>query len=87
MADVEDAFPSDASEFVDTDGDSMGNNADPDDDNDGVADANDAFPLNANGKLPWIPMAMALATTATPMTITMASQMQQTPSHSTRTSW
>jgi hypothetical protein len=34
----EDAFPLDASEWVDTDGDGIGDNADPDDDNDGVPD-------------------------------------------------
>jgi hypothetical protein len=33
-----DAFPSDPSEWVDTDGDSIGNNADTDDDNDGMPD-------------------------------------------------
>ena len=42
----EDVFPLDASEWVDTDSDGIGNNADSDDDNDGVTDANDAFPLN-----------------------------------------
>jgi hypothetical protein len=46
VADEHDAFPLDASEWVDTDGDGTGNNADGDDDNDGVADAADAFPLN-----------------------------------------
>ncbi len=35
----EDAFPSDATEMVDTDGDGVGNNADLDDDNDGYPDA------------------------------------------------
>ena len=33
-----DAFPSDATEWLDTDGDGTGNNADPDDDNDGLLD-------------------------------------------------
>jgi hypothetical protein len=46
VTDEHDAFPLDASEWVDTDGDGTGNNADGDDDNDGVADASDAFPLN-----------------------------------------
>ena len=46
VADEADAFPLDASEWVDTDGDGTGNNADGDDDNDGVSDAADAFPLN-----------------------------------------
>lgn len=46
VADENDAFPLDASEWVDTDGDGTGNNADSDDDNDGVPDATDAFPLN-----------------------------------------
>ena len=31
---------------VDTDGDNIGNNADPDDDNDGVDDLSDVFPLD-----------------------------------------
>jgi len=42
-----DAFPLDASETLDTDGDGIGDNADTDDDNDGVDDTSDAFPLNA----------------------------------------
>jgi hypothetical protein len=36
---------------LDTDGDQIGNNADPDDDNDSVADVNDAFPLDASESL------------------------------------
>ena len=32
---------------MDTDGDGVGNNADTDDDNDGVADGSDAYPLDA----------------------------------------
>ena len=48
VADVDDAFPLDASESVDTDGDGTGNIADTDDDGDGVADADDAFPLDAS---------------------------------------
>lgn len=44
--DGEDAFPNDPSEWLDTDGDSIGNNADTDDDNDGVLDSDDAFPLD-----------------------------------------
>ena len=33
-----DAFPDDSSEWLDTDGDGIGNNSDPDDDNDGMPD-------------------------------------------------
>ena len=36
----------DPAETVDTDGDNIGNNADPDDDNDGVDDLSDVFPLD-----------------------------------------
>ncbi len=46
--DTNDAFPLDATESVDTDGDGTGNNADTDDDNDGTPDASDAFPLDAS---------------------------------------
>ena len=46
VTDEHDAFPLDASEWVDTDGDGTGNNADADDDNDGANDAADAFPLD-----------------------------------------
>ena len=46
--DGNDAFPLDASEWLDTDGDTIGNNADTDDDNDGYLDGNDAFPLDAS---------------------------------------
>ena len=33
---------------MDTDGDGVGNNADPDDDGDGYEDGDDAFPLDPN---------------------------------------
>ncbi len=39
-----DAFPLDASEWLDTDGDGIGDNADTDDDGDGIADAQDPAP-------------------------------------------
>ena len=38
VADDDDAFPLDPTEWLDTDGDEIGNNADPDDDNDGYSD-------------------------------------------------
>ena len=47
MPDVDDAFPLDATETLDSDQDGVGNNADLDDDNDNVADAGDAFPYDA----------------------------------------
>ena len=47
----EDAFPDDPSEWLDTDGDGIGNNVDTDDDGDGVADANDGFPQISTGSL------------------------------------
>ncbi|MCH4293506.1 Ig-like domain-containing protein [Shewanella sp. 3B26] len=50
--DWEDAFPKDASEYLDTDGDGIGNNADTDDDNDGLSDDDEitlgSDPLNAD---------------------------------------
>ena len=46
--DVSDAFPLNSSESLDTDSDGIGNNADIDDDNDGVLDVSDAFPINAS---------------------------------------
>jgi Zn-dependent metalloprotease len=46
-----DAFPLDASEWLDSDGDGVGNNADNDDDGDGVADGEDAFPLDSGETL------------------------------------
>jgi hypothetical protein len=42
-----DAFPNDAAETADIDGDGIGDNSDSDNDNDGVPDDLDAFPLNA----------------------------------------
>ncbi len=45
--DEKDAFPLDASEWIDTDGDRIGNNSDEDDDNDGVNDEEDALPLDS----------------------------------------
>ena len=47
VVDSLDAFPSNASESLDTDIDGIGNNADTDDDGDGVADTSDASPLDA----------------------------------------
>ena len=44
--DAFDAFPSDATEWLDTDGDGVGNNKDLDDDGDGVNDDLDAFDLD-----------------------------------------
>jgi hypothetical protein len=41
VEDNSDAFPLDTSELVDTDGDGVGNNADTDDDNDGISDADE----------------------------------------------
>jgi hypothetical protein len=46
--DIVDAFPLDPTEWIDTDGDGIGNNADPDDDNDGIPDIIDPLPLEAD---------------------------------------
>jgi hypothetical protein len=50
----EDAFPDDPDEWLDTDGDQIGNNADPDDDNDGLPDVWETSfgfdPLVGNGE-------------------------------------
>jgi hypothetical protein len=46
FTDGSDAFPLDATEWLDTDGDGTGNNADTDDDGDAVPDITDAFPLD-----------------------------------------
>ena len=46
-----DAFPLDPTEQIDTDGDSIGNEADPDNDNDGVLDEDDDFPNDASETL------------------------------------
>lgn len=48
VLDGQDAFPLNPAEWADTDGDGIGDNADPDDDNDGVPDATDNCPLVAN---------------------------------------
>ena len=59
IANARNAFPLDPSvwtveggdgigDYADTDGDGITNNMDPDDDNDGVPDDDDLFPLNAN---------------------------------------
>ena len=46
IVDAGDALPNDPAEYVDADGDGIGDNADTDDDNDGVADIDDAFPTD-----------------------------------------
>jgi CxxC motif-containing protein (DUF1111 family)/predicted lipoprotein with Yx(FWY)xxD motif len=60
VIDEDDAFPSDPTETIDTDGDGIGNNADTDDDNDGVSDvveiASGSDPLDANS----VPEALTL---------------------------
>ena len=48
VEDINDAFPLDPAESVDTDGDGIGNNADTDDDGDGTLDSNDNAPLDAS---------------------------------------
>jgi hypothetical protein len=50
-SDANDAFPNDPLEWLDTDSDGVGNNADQDDDGDGSEDANDAYPLVSIGAL------------------------------------
>ena len=46
FVDPVDAFPNDAEEYLDTDGDGVGNSADTDDDGDGISDGGDAFPID-----------------------------------------
>jgi hypothetical protein len=46
LFDFVDLFPTDYSEWYDEDLDGVGNNADPDDDGDGVGDSEDVFPLD-----------------------------------------
>ena len=46
FVDAADAAPDDPNDWLDIDGDGVGDNADPDDDNDGVPDSEDAFPLD-----------------------------------------
>ena len=50
VPDVDDAFPNDPNESVDTDSDGIGNNADTDDDNDGIPDTYE----NLNGLNPLV---------------------------------
>jgi len=51
VPDSEDIFPQNSGEWLDTDGNGIGNNTDTDDDGDGVEDASDAFPLDASESL------------------------------------
>jgi hypothetical protein len=46
VLDLEDVFPDNQLEWLDTDGDGIGNNKDLDDDNDGFPDLDDPAPLN-----------------------------------------
>ena len=48
FVDPVDALPTDSTEWLDADGDGLGDNADTDDDNDGVIDQDDAFPFDAS---------------------------------------
>jgi len=47
VGNADDAFPDDPMETTNTDGDEIGDNADPDDDGDGVLDDDDSFPLDS----------------------------------------
>ena len=58
---------------LDTDGDGIPDATDPDDDNDGVRDQNDAFPRDPNETL--ITMGMVLETTPIRMMITTVMMM------------
>ena len=49
ISDLEDHFPSDPNEWLDTDFDGIGNNEDDDDDGDGVPDSQDNLPLDCDG--------------------------------------
>ena len=46
ISDSLDRFPNDRLEYLDTDGDGLGNSADTDDDGDGISDAQDEVPLD-----------------------------------------
>ncbi len=46
VPDLVDAFPSDSGDWLDSDHDGIGNNADTDDDNDGILDSKDPCPLD-----------------------------------------
>ena len=52
IADMNDVFPLDPTESVDTDGDGFGDNVDTDDDNDGIEDGDDNCQMIANGDQP-----------------------------------
>jgi len=67
VADVEDAFPVDINEWLDTDSDGTGDNADTDADNDGYYDVGDAFPKGATQW--WATTLMASETMLTRMMI------------------
>ena len=48
---IEDEFPTNASEWKDSDNDGTGDNSDPDDDNDGAIDTEDDFPYDPSEQL------------------------------------
>ena len=54
VGDAIDAFPTDPAEWTDTDGDGIGNNADGDDDGDGVVDDWDTHPLDSSRPPPLV---------------------------------
>jgi len=48
VVNIDDSFPFDSTETIDSDSDGIGNNADEDDDNDGIKDEYDFAPLNSS---------------------------------------
>ena len=52
VGDNADVFPNDAAEWADADGDGQGDNGDLDDDNDGIPDASDPYPVGRFSDVP-----------------------------------
>ena len=73
MSDKFDSAPLDPNTGLDTDGDGIPDTRDPDDDNDGVRDENDALPFDPNETL--TTTEMVLETTPIQMMITMVMTM------------
>ena len=67
MTDSLDLFPLNSSEWADYDSDGIGDNADSDDDDDGVLDEEDAFPLDSSETSIRTPTGLATTRTRTMM--------------------
>ena len=74
---ADDAFPFDPDERLDSDGDGLGNNSDPDDDGDGVPDGEDSDPLDPTRAAPTAQFSVSALEAPAPAILTFDASASQ----------